>query len=354
MKNLALNNEYDFEVESNFEAPQTSDQSDENFDFEIDDLEDDDDGEEEDNVRFVTDEFKIYNNSKSGKRKSSLSSASVMPTETDSLKLYFKEIGRLELLSAEEEKALAVRAKKGDEKAKDELASHNLRLVVSIAKKYLRKGMSLQDLIQEGNLGLLKAVDRFDPSRGYRFSTYATWWIRQAITRALADKSRLIRLPVHMNELLLKVKKAIRKLTLELGRKPSVDEIAQYLDVEKKKVKLVLASSKKLLSLDAKVGTEYDSTFGDLIEDNVIPLPTESTARELLKEDVQSLLENLNDQEKAVLEMRFGLAGAKTQSLTKIGQVLGVSKERARQIELKALRKLRNNQSISALKAYLN
>lgn len=352
MKNLAHKN-YDLEVESTFEIPQESEDS---LEVAVSDQSDEIEGlnEEANDVRYVTDEFKIYNSSKSKASKSQDNRHSFGKNETDSLKLYLKEIGKHELLSFEEEQELAKRAKSGDSVAKRELANHNLRLVVSIAKKYLRKGLSMQDLIQEGNMGLLKAVDRFDPHKGYRFSTYATWWIRQAITRAIADKSRLIRLPVHMNELLIKAKRAIRELNLELGRPPSLEEISERLKVDKKKVKLVLASSRKLLSLDAKVGTEYDSTFGDLIEDNVIPLPTESTAKELLKEDVQLILKNLNEQERAVVEMRFGINGAKPKSLTKIGDVLGVSKERARQIELKAFRKLRNNSKTMALKSYLS
>lgn len=324
-------------------------------DFEIDVDEDSDDGDGD--VRFATDEFEIFDTKKRKANKESnlnLEPGKMKQPETDSLKVYLKEIGRTDLLSFDEEIELARAARKGDIMARQRIVKANLRLVVSIAKKYLNKGLSMQDLIQEGNLGLLKAVDRFDPELGYRFSTYATWWIKQAITRALADKSRMIRLPVHMNELLIKVKRAIRKLNQEQGRPPSPGEIADYLKVDIEKVQLVLNTSKSLYSLDASVGTEYDSTFGDLLEDNVQPLPNEMTAMGLLKEDIQNLLSSLNEQERAVIELRYGLKGEAPMSLTKIGSVIGVSKERARQIELKSLRKLRNNKSTSELKCYIS
>lgn len=364
MKNLAHKND-DYNLEHSVEVPALSDQTIEVLvnQPEGDALELDDDYSSDD-VRYVTDEFEIFDSSKAKKSSKSKSKSPKSKKqkkkdapsgrlESDSLKVYLKEIGRTELLSHNEEKQLAKLARMGDIMAKQKIANANLRLVVSIAKKYLRKGLSMQDLIQEGNVGLLKAIDRFDPDLGYRFSTYATWWIKQAITRALADKSRLIRLPVHMNELLIKARRTIRKLNLELGRPPTVDEIASHLKVKKEKIELVLATSKSLLSLDAKVGTDYDSTFGDLLEDNVIPLPTESTARELLEEDVKELLTHLNQQEKAVVEMRYGLTGNKPMSLSKIGEVIGVSKERARQIELKSLRKLRNNKNAKGMKAYI-
>lgn len=274
--------------------------------------------------------------------------------DNDSLKRYFKEIGRHRLLGGAEELELGRRARAGDSKARMMLVQANLRLVVSIAKKYLRKGLSLQDLIQEGNIGLLKAVGRYDPERGFRFSTYATWWIRQAITRAIADKSRLIRLPVHMNELLLKAKRAARELYLELGRAPGTDELAERIGESEEKVLLALNASRNLLSLDATIGTDYDSTFADVLEDNVIALPTERTTQNLLHEDVTELLESLNPQERSVIELRFGLTGDAPRSLTKIGAVLGISKERARQVEIKALRKMRNNKKSSALKAYIS
>ena len=289
MKNLAHKNE-EIKLEASVEVPSLSEETIEVMvcQSESDDL----DLENEyssDDVRYVTDEFEVFDSSKRKKSSKSKTSKKTKQTskklETDSLKVYLKEIGKTELLTHSEEKRLAKLARMGDILAKQKIANANLRLVVSIAKKYLNKGLSMQDLIQEGNVGLLKAIDRFDPDLGYRFSTYATWWIKQAITRALADKSRLIRLPVHMNELLIKARRVIRKLNLELGRPPTIEEIADNLKVKKEKIELVLSSSKSLLSLDAKVGSEYESTFGDLLEDNVIPLPTESTARELLEED---------------------------------------------------------------------
>ncbi|MBZ0185407.1 MAG: sigma-70 family RNA polymerase sigma factor [Candidatus Obscuribacterales bacterium] len=274
--------------------------------------------------------------------------------DNDSLKRYFKEISRHKLLSADEEIEIARRARAGDAQAWQLLIQSNLRLVVSIAKKYLKKGLSLQDLIQEGNLGLLKAVGRYDPERGFRFSTYATWWIRQAVTRAIADKSRLIRLPVHMNELLLKAKRASRELYLEWGRAPKSDELASYMNESEDKILLAMNASRNLLSLDATIGSEYESTFADVLEDNVVALPTENATQALLREDVVELLGCLNVQERSVTELRFGLRGDQPCSLTKIGALLGISKERARQIELKALRKMRNNNKSSALKAYIS
>lgn len=350
MKNTAHKRKDDFEFESSYEDPTSLAESGEDL---FDDSDTDEEDFEDEDVRFVTNEFEIFDSSKRKSKVGNYKFKKVKPKDTDSLKVYLKEIGRSDLLSFEEEVEYARAARKGDPIGRQKLVKANLRLVVSIAKKYLNKGMSMQDLIQEGNLGLLKAVDRYDPELGYRFSTYATWWIKQAITRALADKSRMIRLPVHMNELLIKAKRVIRKLSLELGRPPSPEEIAKQLNVKPEKIKLVLNTSRKLYSLDATVGTDYDSTFGDLLEDNVQPLPNEATARDLMKEDVRALIENLNEQEKAVITLRYGLNGEAPLSLTKIGDVIGVSKERARQIELKSLRKLRNNKNTNAMKSYI-
>lgn len=272
----------------------------------------------------------------------------------DSIKKYFSEISRRSLLTAEEERNLAHRAKAGDKKARALLVESNLRLVVSVAKRYIKRGMALQDLIQEGNVGLLRAVDKFDPDRGFRFSTYATWWIKQAITRAIADKSRMIRLPVHVNELLTKLRKEVRKLSSTLGRPPTIDELADATQIKKEKVLQVMETSRDLLSLDSTIGTGFDSTLGDLLEDDIMPAPTETATMNLLKEDVDGLLTCLSEQEKAVIEMRFGLKDGSTRTLSQAGQVLGISRERARQIEAKAIRKLRNSKATNELRSYLN
>lgn len=280
--------------------------------------------------------------------------ASPASTVPDSIKKYFSEISRRGLLSAEEERRLANAAKAGDKQARALLVESNLRLVVSVAKRYLKRGMALQDLIQEGNVGLLRAVDKFDPERGFRFSTYATWWIKQAITRAIADKSRMIRLPVHVNELLTKLRKEVRRLSVELGRPPTIDELSEATEVRKEKLMQVMETSRDLLSLDSAVGTGYESTLGDLLEDDIMPTPTETAAMNLLRQDVVELLNTLGDQEKAIIEMRFGLKDGNARTLSEAGQVLGISRERARQIEAKAIRKLRNSKVTTGLRAYLN
>ncbi|MDZ4836269.1 MAG: sigma-70 family RNA polymerase sigma factor [Candidatus Melainabacteria bacterium] len=278
-------------------------------------------------------------------------SAGVLP---DSIKKYFSEISRRKLLTAVDEKDLATRAKSGDRQARSLLVESNLRLVVSIAKKYLKRGMALQDLIQEGNVGLLRAVDKFDPERGFRFSTYATWWIKQAITRSIADKSRMIRLPVHVNEMLAKVRKEVRKLSSELGRPPTIEELSEATEIKKEKILQIMETSRDLLSLDSAIGTGFDSTLGELLEDDLIPAPTETTTNNLLKQDVTGLLTCLTEQEKAIIEMRFGLKDGTGKTLSQAGQVLGISRERARQIEAKAIRKLRNSKTMNGMRSYLN
>lgn len=338
--------EVDRKFDDSDDEVDVNDDSSDDFDSDSSDDDSDSDDDEDYGVDYDEDLVRAVLSKKKAKKRTADSD--------DSVKQYFSEIGRRNLLSFEEEKALARAAKAGDERARARLIECNLRLVVSLAKRYLKRGLSLQDLIQEGNMGLLKAADRYDPEKGFRFSTYASWWIRQAITRAIADKSRTIRLPVHMNELLSKLKKAVRDLSEELGRNPTIEEIAKATEVPEDKLKLAMETSRDLVSLDAFVGTGFDSTIGDMLEDEFSPRPAESATEALLKEDIQGILHNLNDQEKAIIEMRFGLKDGKGRTLAEAGSVIGVSRERARQIEGKALRKLRNNKELKAMRAYLN
>ncbi len=261
----------------------------------------------------------------------------------DSIRLYLCEIGRVDLLTAKEEVELARRIAKGDQSAKGKLAEANLRLVVSIAKKYIGRGLSFLDLIQEGNIGLFRAVEKFDPNRGFKFSTYATWWIRQAITRAIADQARTIRIPVHMVETINKLTHAQRRLVQELGREPLVEELAAEMDMDVKKVRHIMKISQDIVSLEAPVGTEEDSKLGDFIEDDEALSPSESTNRQLIRENIHEMLQYLSPRERKIIEMRFGLKDGVGHTLEEVGQEFHVTRERIRQIEAKVLQKLKEH-----------
>ncbi len=271
----------------------------------------------------------------------------------DPVRMYLKEIGRVPLLNAEMEVELARRIEEGDDEAKRRLAEANLRLVVSIAKRYVGRGMLFLDLIQEGNLGLIKAVEKFDYRKGYKFSTYATWWIRQAITRAIADQARTIRIPVHMVETINKLIRVQRHLLQELGREPTAEEIAEEMEVSVERVREILKVAQEPVSLETPIGEEEDSHLGDFIEDEDAPAPAEAASYLLLREQIGEVLSSLTPREKRVLELRFGLDDGRARTLEEVGQVFGVTRERIRQIEAKALRKLRHPSRSKKLKDYL-
>jgi RNA polymerase primary sigma factor len=271
----------------------------------------------------------------------------------DPVRMYLKEIGRVPLLSAEEEISLAKRMEQGEEEAKRRLAEANLRLVVSIAKRYVGRGMLFLDLIQEGNLGLIKAVEKFDYNKGYKFSTYATWWIRQAITRAIADQARTIRIPVHMVETINKLIRVSRQLLQELGREPVPEEIAREMDVSVERVREIMKIAQEPVSLETPIGEEEDSHLGDFIEDQDAPAPAEAASFMLLKEQLEEVLETLTPREEKVLRLRFGLDDGRARTLEEVGQHFGVTRERIRQIEAKALRKLRHPSRSKKLKDFL-
>lgn len=274
----------------------------------------------------------------------------------DSVRLYLREIGKIPLLNAEEELALAQKVVAGDKKAKDQMAEANMRLVVSIAKRYSGRGLDFLDLIQEGNTGLLRAVEKFDPDKGFKFSTYATWWIRQAITRAIADQARTIRIPVHMVETINKLLRTQRRMTQDLNREPTIEELAHELEMEPEKVEYVIKIKQDITSLDAGVGRddgEDETVLGDFIEDEDAASPEESASSQLLKEQIQDILSVLTEREQKILRMRFGLDDGKSHTLEEVGQEFSVTRERIRQIEAKALTKLRKHKDAKKLYEYL-
>ena len=274
-------------------------------------------------------------------------------TINDPVRMYLKEIGKISLLSLDEETELSKRIAEGDETAKNRLAESNLRLVVSIAKRYVGRGMLFLDLIQEGNIGLMKAVEKFDAEKGYKFSTYATWWIRQAITRAIADQARTIRVPVHMVETINKLSRYQRQLTLELNREPTDEELAKKMGMSPDKVREVIKIAQDPVSLETPIGEEEDSHLGDFIQDDNVPVPADAAAFTLLKEQLEEVLGTLTEREQKVLTLRFGLEDGRARTLEEVGKEFNVTRERIRQIEAKALRKLRHPSRSRKLKDYL-
>ncbi|MBQ7802302.1 RNA polymerase sigma factor RpoD [Candidatus Saccharibacteria bacterium] len=274
----------------------------------------------------------------------------------DSVRLYLREIGKIPLLSPEEEQELAQKIVEGNKKAKDKMVEANMRLVVSIAKRYSGRGLDFLDLIQEGNTGLLRAVEKFDPEKGFKFSTYATWWIRQAITRAIADQARTIRIPVHMVETINKVLRTTRKLTTQLNREPTTEEIAKELDMEVDKIEYVMRIKQDIASLDASIGRDgddEDSVLGDFVEDEERISPEDSAATQILKEELAKIISTLSDREQKIIKMRFGIGGERPHTLEEVGAEFSVTRERIRQIEAKALSKLRKHKDTKKLHEYL-
>ena len=312
----------------------------------------------ENNIEIVNDESEIGNDTddSTGDIEDILKDNTIAKeiSINDPVRMYLKEIGRISLLSLEEETALSERISKGDESAKNILAESNLRLVVSIAKRYVGRGMLFLDLIQEGNIGLMKAVEKFDANKGYKFSTYATWWIRQAITRAIADQARTIRVPVHMVETINKLSRYQRQLTLELNREPTDDELAKKMGIPVDKIREVIKIAQDPVSLETPIGEEDDSHLGDFVKDERSMSPEEYTIHEMLKDEISDVLLTLTEREEQVLRLRFGLDDGSCKTLEEVGQMFGVTRERIRQIEAKALRKLRHPSRSRKLKDFLN
>ena len=312
----------------------------------------------ENNIEIVNDESEVGNNSEEdfgGDIEDILKDNSIAKelSINDPVRMYLKEIGRISLLSLEEETALSERIAAGDEEAKNILAESNLRLVVSIAKRYVGRGMLFLDLIQEGNIGLMKAVEKFDANKGYKFSTYATWWIRQTITRAIADQARTIRVPVHMVETINKLSRFQRQLTLELNREPTDEELAKKMGMSVDRVREVIKIAQDPVSLETPIGEEEDSHLGDFLPDERTMGPEEYTTQEMLKEELDGVLLTLTDREEKVLRLRFGLDDGQCRTLEEVGQIFGVTRERIRQIEAKALRKLRHPSRSRKLKDFM-
>ena len=315
-------------------------------DLDLDDLEDLEEEEEEPK------KGRAASDARAKRERKEKRTVNLAEIANDSIRMYLCEIGKVDLLTAKEEADLAHRIAKGDQSAKAQLAEANLRLVVSIAKKYIGRGLSFLDLIQEGNIGLFRAVEKFDPNRGFKFSTYATWWICQAITRAIADQARTIRIPVHMVETINKLTHTQRRLVQELGREPTIDELAAEMDMEEKKVRHILKISQDIVSLEAPVGAEEDSKLGDFIEDEDALSPAEQTNRQLIKENIHEMLQYLSPRERKIIEMRFGLKDGIGHTLEEVGNEFGVTRERIRQIEAKVLHKLREHPKSVKIKSY--
>ena len=349
IKKELLNMGYEPEEDDVIEKEDSSD------DFDDDEKEESDEDDIEEDESLFEDDEDIDDDGKKSKPKDILKKAQNISSYSveDPVKMYLKEIGKIPLLTAEEEVSLAKRMEEGDIKAKRRLAETNLRLVVSIAKRYVGRGMQFLDLIQEGNMGLMKAVDKFDYTRGFKFSTYATWWIRQAITRAIADQSRTIRIPVHMVETINKLVRVQRQLLQELGRDPTNAEIAKEMGIDEQRVREVRKIAQEPVSLETPIGEEEDSHLGDFIEDETAVAPDEAANYTMLREKLDEILSTLTDRERKVLELRFGLTDGTPRTLEEVGKEFDVTRERIRQIEAKALRKLKHPSRSQKLKDFL-